>query len=46
MRIFGIARTTKMITEECKIGYEKIWLYAENDAGKYAGDTGESNRRP
>ena len=36
MRVFQITRTTKMIMEDFRIGYEKIWLYARHDAGECA----------
>lgn len=36
MRFFQNIRITKRITENFRIGYKKIWLYAKHDAGEYA----------
>ena len=43
MRVFHIITITKMITEDFRIGFEKIWLYAKHDAGKYTGYPGKNN---
>ena len=44
VRVFQIFKTTKKITEDFKIGFGKIWLYARHDAGGCARHPGKNNR--
>lgn len=46
MRVFQMTGIVKMMMEDYKIGFEKLWLYAGHGAGKYAGYPGKNNRRP
>lgn len=44
MRVFQMIRTTNMMKEDFRIGFEKIWMDSKHDAGGYARYPGKNHR--